>query len=189
MFTVNAPGDGGKAQGEKRVAPDSEICDARERNKDEIASVRRNAGDDAHESKDVGQRPARGYNHQFPNQRRHKPGFLGDASANHRGYHQSDRGEAHEIRDERLVHEADAVGVQQAPDRSRSGLDLMAFRIDPLKGYRGTECTQKGRQSNHYGDEDEKDYDGVGDHVAHLFDPIEESLHNGFWSRSRRGHG
>ena len=123
-------GHGGEAerQAGERIPSDGQIGDAGERDQDQIAGIRRDAREDADEGQDVGQRPARRDDDELADQRRDQAGLLGDAGADHRGDHQPDRGEAHEVRDQRRVHEADAVRVQQAADLRGRGLDLVRIR-------------------------------------------------------------
>ena len=95
-------GDGGEAQRQagEGMAADAEEGDARQRNQDQIAGIRRDARHDADERQDVGQRPARRHDDQLADQRLHQAGFLGHAGADHGDDHEPDRGEAHEVRDQ-----------------------------------------------------------------------------------------
>jgi hypothetical protein len=83
---------------------------------------------DADEGEDVAERPAGGHRDELPDQRGDEARGLGDAGADHGGDHQADRGEAHEIGDEGLVHEPDAVRVEEAADAGRGDLDLVGGR-------------------------------------------------------------
>ena len=178
-------GHGSKAKREagERIASDGQIGDAGERDQDQIAGIGGDAGDDADEGQDIGQRPVRRYDDELADQRGDQAGFLRHAGADHRGDHEPDRGEAHEVRDQRRVHEADAVGVQQAADLGGRGLDLVRVRVDAFVGDGRSEQAEQGGEHDDDGDEDQENDHGMGNHVPHSFDTVEKPLHGGL----RRG--
>ena len=174
-------GDGRETQRQagQGIAPDRKVGDAGERDQNQIARIRRDARQDAHKGQDIGQRPGRRDDHELPDQRRDEAGFLGDAGADHGDDHQPDGGEAHEVWDQRRIHEANAVRGHQASDRRGRGLDLMRLGIDALEPDRRSEQAEDGRQSDDDSDQDEEDDHGMGNHVPHSFDTVEEPLHHG----------
>ena len=111
MLTVKAPATAAKpsARPASGWRPTLEKGDAGERDQHQIAGIGGDAREDADEGQDVGQRPGRRDEHELADQRVDEARFLGDAGADHRHDHQADGGEAHEVRDQRRVHEADAV--------------------------------------------------------------------------------
>ncbi len=174
-------GHRGKAerQAGQRIASDGEEGDAREREQDQIAGVGGDAREDADEGEDVAERPGRGHRHELADQCGDQARGLRDTGADHRRDHQADRGEAHEIRDQRLVHEADAVRVEQIADAGGRDLDLVGDRIDALVADRRAEHAEHGGKHDDDRDQDQEDDDRMGNHVPHALDSVEESLHHG----------
>ena len=118
MLTVNAPATRGKAQRQpgERMPADAEERRAGQRNQHQIAGIRGDARQDAHERQDVRQRPARRDDHQLANQRLDQARFLGHADADHGDDHQARRRvKPMKFGMSDVVDEANAVRRQQAP--------------------------------------------------------------------------
>ena len=144
--------------------------------------------EDADKGQDVGERPVRRDRDELVDQRRDQARLLGDAGADHGGDHQAHGGKGHEVGNERRVHEANAVGIQQAADRRARFLDLMRVRVDALESDRRSKRAQHRRQRDDDGNQDEKDDHRVGNHVAHFLDAVEKLLHRCFWCGGGTGH-
>ena len=115
-------------------------------------------------------------------QRRDQARLLGDAGADHGGDHETHGGKCHEVGNERLVHEANAVRVEQAAYFCAGNLDFVRIRIDALETDGGSERAQQDRQHNDDGNQDQEDDDRVGNHVPDFLDTVEKSLHRGLGS-------
>ncbi len=172
-------GDSGEPQGQagEGMAVHAQEGRACQWNQDEVAGVRRDARHDAHERHDVGQRPGRGDQDQLADQRLHQAGLLRDAGSHHGDDHEPHRGEAHEIRDQPLVHEADPVCRQQTPRGGCCRLELVGLRIENLIGDARSQHVQELGEHDDDGDEDQKNHRRVRDLVSHPLDHIQEFLH------------
>ena len=183
-------GNGGEAQGQagERMAADAQERRACQRNQDQVAGVRRDARHDAHERQDVGQRPGRGDHDQLANQRLHQAGLLGHAGSHHGHDHEPDRGEAHEVRDQPFVHEANSVGRQQTLRGGRRCIEFVSLRIENLIADTYSQHMQDVGEHDDDGDEDQKDHRRVRDLVSHPLDHVEEFLHDALRSCDRLTH-
>ena len=169
-------GDRGKAGGQsrERMPADAQECDARQRNQHEIAGVRRDARQNAHEDQDVGDGPTGRDRHQLANERLDQSGLLGHADADHRHDDQPHRREAHEARNDRAVDEAEAFRGEQAPGRHGAGLKLLRRRVDHLLGDGRARQMQDMRQQHDQNHEGQEDDHRVRHLVARLLDDVQQ---------------
>ena len=166
-----------EARGKPRERMPPEAVERRrgQGDKDKVARVCRDGGDDAHEHDHEGEDLHRRDRHELAHERRDQAQLLGQTHADHGDEDDAHPGEAEEVRDRRGHHEPDAVGRQEAADLRRPLHDVAHRLVVALVGDRGAEHPEDRRQDDHDGDQDHEDDRRMRHRVAHPLDRSEES--------------
>ena len=127
-------GDAGKSQGQsgKRMATDAQQGRACQWNQDQIAGIRRDAGEDADKRQNVSQSPVRGHGNELADQRIDQTSLLGHAHADHGDDQQTNSTEAQEVRHQPGVDVANAIDRQQTICGGLCRLDFVRIWINDL---------------------------------------------------------